>query len=80
MALIKKEMSWNKIKGSIVSAYAETFTTDELKALTKFYSTPAGKKFIKKQPQLQQRMMMQQSMIMRQLMPKIKAIVAKYKK
>jgi uncharacterized protein len=80
MTLIRKELAWNKIKPSIVTAYAETFTADDLKVMNEFYATPVGKKFIKKQPELQQRMMMTQMTMMRNIMPKIKAIVEKYRK
>lgn len=33
------------------TAFARVFTEDELKAITAFYSEPAGKKFIEKSPQ-----------------------------
>lgn len=79
MDLIKKEMAWDKIKGSLVSAYAETFTLEELKGIIKFYNTPVGKKFIEKQPELQNRVYYVQGTIMSGLQPKIKAIVEKYK-
>ncbi len=78
MELLQKELSWNNIKSSIISVYAETFSAADLKAIIAFYSSPAGKKFVQKQPELQQRMMAMQMNLMQKLQPKIMAIVRKY--
>ena len=78
MELLQKELSWNNIKSSIISVYAETFSVADLKAIIAFYSSPAGKKFVQKQPELQQRMMAMQMNLMQKLQPKIMAIVKKY--
>ncbi len=45
-------MGWERIKGDIVTAYMETFSEDEIKAMSAFYKTPAGQAFIQKMPQL----------------------------
>ncbi len=80
MDLVKKEMAWDKIKGPLVDAYAETFSLAELKGVIKFYNSPIGKKFIQKQSALQKRMYYAQMNLMNSLRTKIQAIVMKYKK
>jgi len=40
------------ISTQIADLYAETFTHDEIKAITKFYQTPAGQKLVEKSPEL----------------------------
>ena len=52
-AIIKKELSWDAIKGKLTDMYARTYSESELKALNKFFSSTAGKKFISKTPKLQ---------------------------
>lgn len=46
-------------------AYGSNFAVDEIKAITMFYSSPAGKKMLATQPQL-----------MQQTMPEIMALIA----
>ncbi|MCL1046087.1 DUF2059 domain-containing protein [Shewanella electrodiphila] len=43
-----------KIINEIKALYSESFTDDELKAVTEFYQTPVGQKFLEKSPQLMQ--------------------------
>lgn len=54
-AIIKEEMSWDKMKSQYVQIYMETFTQQEIDDLAAFYQTPSGKSFIKKQPLVIQR-------------------------
>lgn len=48
----KKYMSYDSIKGELVSSYASEFTEQELRDLTKFYQSPLGQKLAEKQPVL----------------------------
>jgi hypothetical protein len=52
-----KEIDWDPIKEGMTTAYAEVFTKDELRGVSDFYATPAGKASIEKQPEVQQKMM-----------------------
>ena len=58
-------------------AYGSNFAVDEIKAMTAFYSSPAGKKMLATQPQI-----MQQSMpeIMALMAPRMKEVMAKMAK
>jgi hypothetical protein len=53
----EKYMSWDAVKGGLIEIYQETFTADEVAALTGFYQTPAGQKMIEKMPELSSRSM-----------------------
>lgn len=52
-----EEMDWEPIKKGMASAYAEVFSEKELKAITNFYSTPAGIASIEKMPEIQAKTM-----------------------
>ncbi len=58
-------------------AYGSNFAVDEIKAITMFYSSPAGKKMLATQPQI-----MQQSMpeIMALITPRMKEVMGKMAK
>jgi hypothetical protein len=53
--LIFMRMSWSRMKPEYVRLYDETFTLEELKGITAFYRSPAGKAFVDKLPQVTQR-------------------------
>lgn len=72
--LMKKEFSWDSIKDDVVKVYAESFSEDELKALTDFYKSPVGQKLIQKQPEVQQKMMMIVQKKVMEVMPKVQAM------
>lgn len=52
---LKKYMSYAAMRPEIAKVYAEEFTDDELKQITQFYLTPAGKKINKNLATLQQK-------------------------
>jgi len=52
-----KYASWDNVKDSLSSIYAEAFSEAELKQLAAFYQTPLGKKLVREQPFLLQKSM-----------------------
>lgn len=52
---LKKYMTWQAMAPELTKLYAANFTEDELKAMSAFYRTPAGKKTLQKLPELTQR-------------------------
>jgi len=52
---LKKYMSYDLLKNDLAKIYAEEFTEQELKDITKFYLTPAGKKVNQKMAALMQK-------------------------
>ena len=57
--------------------YAEVFTEQELRELADFYTSPIGKKYVEKQPEMAQAAMKITGEMMRELMPRIKEISSK---
>ncbi len=49
---LNKYFGWNNIKDDMAKIYADSFSTDELKEITKFYTTPTGQKMLDKLPKL----------------------------
>jgi hypothetical protein len=52
LKVVQEEMSWDKLKGEFIQLYCEIFTEEELQGILEFYRSPAGRKFIEKQPEL----------------------------
>lgn len=75
--LIFQKMSWEAIKPEFVQAYVEVFTEPELKDLIAFYRSPAGQKYVEKQPQLTAKVMQISQKRAMELMPEIQALARK---
>jgi hypothetical protein len=70
-ALVKEEMSWEKLKDPMADAYASVYTESEVKNIIKFYRSSAGQKMLVKMPELMQASMSIVQSSMKNLMPKI---------
>ena len=68
---LNKYMSYPSLRDDMAKIYAEEFTEDELKEITKFYLTPAGKKMNKKLAVLQHKGMMVAQQKMQNHMPEL---------
>ena len=55
--IYKEEFNWNKLKDDFIDIYVRTYSEQELLAISEFYKTSAGRKFIQKMPQLIQESM-----------------------
>lgn len=78
MELMVREMDLPSLRQDLAKIYADTFTAAEIKAQADFYSTPAGRSLIDKQPAIQQRMteiILPRTM---QAMPKVQALAAEF--
>jgi hypothetical protein len=53
--VMREEMSWAKVRPLYVQIYRESFTQEEVDALTAFYRTPAGAAFVDKMPVVMQK-------------------------
>lgn len=58
IAFLEEVMAWDSIEGELINLYAETFSVDELNAISEFYATPAGQKMIENTPALTGKSMM----------------------
>lgn len=52
MEFFHKYMGYDSLKKDMVKIYSETFTASELREISEFYATDAGKKTIEKMPAL----------------------------
>lgn len=71
MSGMLEKFSWANTKGMFVDIYAEVFTGQELQGIIEFYESPAGQKFVEKQPQLMQVTMQKMQALMAEMMPEI---------
>ena len=55
--LVASELSWNNIKPKFVKLYSDTFSTDELNGMVKFYKSKPGKALVEKTPELSKKTM-----------------------
>ena len=55
--VMEEELGWAKMKNDYIDIYVKTYTEGEIRAISEFYKSPAGKKFIEKMPQLMQESM-----------------------
>lgn len=52
--IMRESLSWEQMRPLYIEAYRQTFTSQDVKALTKFYESPAGKALLDKTPMLMQ--------------------------
>jgi len=71
MKVTLEKFSWAKMEGMFVDIYAEVFAAEELEGIIAFYESPAGQKFIAKQPELMAKTMEKMQGVMAELMPAI---------
>ncbi len=54
--IVKEEFSWEKMMPDYIRIYRETFTEEELQNLIAFYESPTGQMFIRKTPEIMDKM------------------------
>jgi len=70
-ALIRQELSWEKLEDPMAEAYANVYTEREVKDIIKFYKSSAGRKMLAKMPELIQASMGIVQASMKDILPKI---------
>ena len=75
--VFREVMTWERMRDQFIVVYAEVFTEQELRELADFYTSPIGKKYVEKQPEMAQAAMKITGEMMRELMPRIKKISSK---
>ncbi len=76
-ALVRAELSWDKMEEPLIALYGSVFSEAELQDIIAFYQSDAGQKMLKRQPELIQGTMVMMQEQMQTLMPKIKALSEK---
>lgn len=74
-ALIKEELSWDKVKEPIIDSYSEVFTQEEVDELVRFYKTPVGQKMRSNMPQLMQASQQSIQAAVQAMMPKLQGMI-----
>lgn len=76
--IAQKALSWEEMRPLYVDVYKKTYTREEVRAIAKFYESPAGKSLLDKNPLLMQNLMaaIQQKMVpmLEELQTQIKSI------
>lgn len=78
--LVSDEMGWDKLKGPMADIYARNFTEKEIADMLAFYQSETGKAMVAKMPQMTQESMQITMGMMQQMMPKLDALSADFKK
>lgn len=73
VAVMREEMSWEKMRPMYVKIYRETFEQHEIDGMLAFYATPAGKALINKMPVVMQKSMAVSQSMLRSFIPKMRA-------
>ncbi len=55
--IMRKALSWQEMRPLYVDVYKKTFTREDVRAITKFYESPAGRSLLDKTPALMQNLM-----------------------
>ena len=72
-ALLRSEMSWEKMLPIQMQIYRESFAQHEIDGLITFYSSPAGQAFVNKMPLVMQKSMTMMQSTIQQVTPKLQA-------
>lgn len=71
VAVMREEMSWQKMKPLYVQMYRETFEQEEVDGMLAFYASPAGQALINKMPVVMQKSMALSQSLMQSFLPKM---------
>ncbi|KRG72110.1 DUF2059 domain-containing protein [Pseudoxanthomonas dokdonensis] len=55
--IVRRSLSWEEMRPLYIDVYKKTFTRDDVRAITKFYESSAGKSLLDKTPLLMQNLM-----------------------
>ena len=72
VAVMRGEMSWQKMKPLYVQLYRETFEQEEVDGMLAFYASPAGKALISKMPVVMQKSLVLSQSLLQSVIPKMK--------
>lgn len=73
IGMMEDQFAWDKIKEDFIRIYQETYTEDEIRSLIEFYKTPAGQKYIEKDPLLMQKITETSQKYLPEMLEKLKA-------
>lgn len=74
VALMRKEMSWEKMKGPMTDIYVNNFSEEEIQGMLTFYKSKVGKATLEKLPAVMQQSMQVSQGMVQSIMPEIQRI------
>ncbi|MET0288051.1 MAG: DUF2059 domain-containing protein [Pseudoxanthomonas sp.] len=74
--IVRQALSWQEMKPLYVQVYSQTFSADDVKAMTKFYESDAGRHMLDKTPLLMQNLM---GAIQARMIPLLQALESELK-
>ena len=77
-AIVRKRVSWEKMKPDFIKAYSDTLTEPELDSILAFYKTPAGTALLEKMPALLKRGIEIGQAQMKDVIPEVQETVEKF--
>ena len=73
-SMMKEEMSWDKMKESMINIYLKHYTEKEIQDQIAFYKSESGQSMIKKQPAVLKDSMMLSQGLIKNFIPKLQKI------
>jgi hypothetical protein len=55
--IVRKALAWDEMRPLYIDVYKQTFSAEDVRAMAKFYESPAGKNLLDKTPALMQNLM-----------------------
>ena len=80
MDLMKRDMSWDRLKEPTIDIYVRNFTEEEVRGLIDFYGSDIGKSMIRKMPVVMQESMGVSQGMLKEALPKIHALAQEMQK
>jgi hypothetical protein len=77
IALVKREMAWEKFEPMMIEVYRTNFTEEEVQGMLKFYESDVGRSMVVKMPAVMQSTMQLTQQRMGSLVPEMQAIQRK---
>lgn len=74
IALIREELTWEKLEPLYMRIYREALTQEEVDGMIAFYKTPAGQALIKKMPLIIEKSMAEMPAMLQSMMQKLQGI------
>lgn len=76
LKMVMEELDWEKMKDNYIDIYVKTYTEKEIRDISEFFKSPAGRKYIEKLPQLTEEATSFMLKMLPGLMEKMKAVIA----
>ncbi len=74
--IMRKALSWEEMRPLYIDVYKKTFTREDVRAITKFYESQAGRSLLDKTPALMQNLMTAMQIKMKPMMEELQAEIS----